>query len=517
MLFACAACGTGDTKVDPGDLELRDLLGVSPDVAASWDSDQRESARHVLLDHLDDNVNGNVNVNDAARPLTLELVDAPTREQQLARSLAKLDARRFADGDGALGLVVVDDTRLRELRAPSIRNHTAVDLDMQLSEKWGTLDPNAKAVLAELAIDAGYHDGALVVSPEPRLAVIAAYSPGHLVVNPVLLAAFDPDLIELPRTESTATSPSKSPSFDRKTTAAAGNPYSFYGSINECAYAQRLRCESCLPNNNCSAVTTSDGNTECTTLAADDGRGYFLLCINLSLAISSVDDCTADKAPGCSRVTDAASDLNRLDANATFITDPTCATGLDSCLARIYGPPSDPFPGIVDGGASPPPSTPPRDTEVSCGDSCDDNNNNCVASPRCDCSGPSCNNSLSCDSACSNSNSQSGCGGGCESCDDNDTSSGGGGGGGCGGDDSSSSSSGGSSGCGGCSDSGGSSGSSSSSSRNNVMIRALSCTELFMSYNSMQTGACILLVADPLARSQLSIALFDSWQKFDTA
>lgn len=451
---ACAACGTGDTKIDPGDLELRDLLGVSPEAAASWDSDQREAARRVLLDHLDD---------EPQTPSTIELVDAPTHEQQLARSLAKLDARRFADGDGALGLVTIADAQLRERRATNVASHANATADLQLSERWGQLDASAKTILAELAVDAGYRSGTLTVSPEPRLAVIAAYSDGHMVVNPVLLAAFDPDLVELPRTAAPSTTTSDEAPRKTKTAVAAGNPYSFYGSVAECAYAQRLRCESCLPNNNCNAVTASNGNDECNALAANDGRGYFLLCINLSLAITSVSECTADSAPGCSRDTDAASDLGQLEANANFISDSTCASSLDGCLAKIYGPPSNPFPGLVDGGVSPPPSTPPRDTEISCGDSCSDNNTNCDASPNCDCSGPSCNNSLSCDSTCSNSNTQSGCGGGCDSCSDNDTSSGGGGGGGCGGD-SGGGSSGGDSGCGGCGGSSGGGGTSSGGS-----------------------------------------------------
>src|SRR4051812_49855474 len=43
-----AACSAGDTSVDPGDLELRDVLGISPDIAADWSAAQRIAARRVL-------------------------------------------------------------------------------------------------------------------------------------------------------------------------------------------------------------------------------------------------------------------------------------------------------------------------------------------------------------------------------------------------------------------------------------------------------------------------------------
>ena len=52
-LVVLCACGTGDTKIDPGDLELRDLLGVAPEVAARWDADQRAAAKRVLVAHLE--------------------------------------------------------------------------------------------------------------------------------------------------------------------------------------------------------------------------------------------------------------------------------------------------------------------------------------------------------------------------------------------------------------------------------------------------------------------------------
>jgi hypothetical protein len=234
---------------------------------------------------------------------------------------------------------------------------------------------------------------------------------------------------------------------DTAASSTIGNPYSFYGSIAECAASQRSRCEACLPASNCVPVTnTSDGDAECTMLGASGGRGYFLICINAALAISGVDTCAAKKAPGCARDTGAATSLSDLEANADFLDDATCSGGLDTCLAELYGAPSGSYPGPgVDAGTS---TEPPRETNVNCGDACSDNNANCQASPSCNCSGPSCGNSLSCDSTCASSNNSNGCGGSCDSC--SSSSSSGGGGGGCS-SSSSSSSSGGSSNCGGCS------------------------------------------------------------------
>jgi hypothetical protein len=308
--------------------------------------------------------------------------------------------------------------------------------------------------------------------PAPWLPAIAGYEHGTLVVNPIVIAALEPTSVvtEVERTASAQRF--EHPKVSTAETAASGsigNPYSFYGSIAECAAAQRSRCEACLASSDCVPVTnTSDGNAECTTLAANEGRGYFLLCINAALAISGVDDCADKKASGCARNTGAAASLADLEANADFLDDATCSGGLDSCLQDLYGAPSGSYPGPgPDAGTTS--SEPPRSTNVDCGDGCSDNNANCQASPNCNCSGPSCGNSLSCDSTCASSNNQNGCGGSCDSCDSS-SSSGGGGGGGCGGDSSSgggggggcssssSSSSGGSS-CGSC---GGNSSSSSS-------------------------------------------------------
>lgn len=443
LVLACA-CGTGDTRIDPGDLELRDLLGISPEAAGAWDEEQKASAREVLLDALDDDASGLVDV---------ELATADTVDGQIARSLATLDARRFAEGNDALGFVRVSiaGTALTGQRI-----------------RAGAQDITARdKLLAALAQGAGAKaEDEVVTVPSPRLSVVASYvasTPPRLLVNPVLLTVLDGEPLALPdETAPVAYPPNRRGEREREremSTLAAGNPYSFYGSVAECAYAQRSRCTACVASANCVPVTdATDGAAECQALDANGGRGYFLLCINLSLAISSVDDCTADLRPSCPRDTDAASDLGQLEENAVFLDDGSCGTGLDACLAKIYGAPKNPFPGLIDGGVDP--VDPPRDINVSCGDSCssdNDTNSNCEASPSCNCEGPSCGNSLSCDSSCSSSNNQSGCGDNCDSCS-SDSDSDGDSGGGCGGGDGGSSGDSGGS-CGSCSgDSGGSSG-----------------------------------------------------------
>jgi hypothetical protein len=445
-----SACGTGETRVDPADLEVRDLLGVAPEVAARWDASQREAARHVLGQALH------------AQVVPQRLPDVGGLEERLA----DLDARRADAGEDALGLVVVDGAMATPVASDLV--DTAQALQLALDDSWRAqpIAPDrGLGVLATFGADAGHVQGPLVVLPAPRLAAIAGYERGRLVVNPVVLAALEPVVAGTASVTTTArlAQPARVQHVVQAVASAAngtiGNPYSFYGSVSECAATQRSRCEACLPATNCVPVTnTSDGNAECTMFGANGGRGYYLICINAALAITAVDRCAAQHASSCARNTNAADSLSDLEANADFLDDPDCNGALDTCLATIYGQPSGSFPGPgVDAGTT---SEPPRSTNVSCGDSYS-NNKNCEASPNCNCSGPSCNNSLSCDSTCASSNNSSGCNGAsCDSCSSSSSSSSGGGGGGCSSD---SSSSGGSSGggCNSCSSNSSSSGGSS--------------------------------------------------------
>jgi len=489
------ACGAGDIRVDPGDLELRDLLGLSPDVANEWDGEQRAAARLVLVGGFHEN----------AEPASVTLDAMPSLDDRVVRGLAVVDANRIADGASALGVVriVLRATELSANPRPAARAigaaeggaHPSSDpaTELWLAEQWDTrawshLPGRGLELLSAMALDAGHDHGPVIVVPAPRLAAISGYvaadgaAPARLIVNPIVLAALEPEPMEAataalleraaldgtPHARIAPKDPTTGVAPVETAAVASGNPYSFYGSIAECAYVQRTRCESCLPAGTCTAVTSATGNDECTALGATNGRGYFLLCANLAIAISSVERCTAESAPGCARDLDAASELNELENNANFIDDPTCGSALDACLSEIYGAPGGAFPGPgPDAGVVDPPR-PPRSTSIDCGDSCSNNNSNCEASPNCNCDGPSCNNALSCDSACSSSNDQGGCGGNCDSCSSDDSTTGGGGscssqdgsgtgGGTCSGD-SGGGSSGGSCGGGGCGGGGGCSG-----------------------------------------------------------
>ena len=155
-----------------------------------------------------------------------------------------------------------------------------------------------------------------------------------------------------------------------------GNPYSFYGSVAECAAAERSRCDDCLAHHTCTPITdVRDGDAECTQLADQDGRGYLLICINLALAIDAVNACTARGSP-CPRDKQASESLSSLEANAQFLDDPACASPLDTCLGALYGGPAGGFPGS--GGDS----APPRNTSVDCGDSCS-GDSSCDSLPGC--------------------------------------------------------------------------------------------------------------------------------------
>jgi hypothetical protein len=210
--------------------------------------------------------------------------------------------------------------------------------------------------------------------------------------------------------------------------SAAGNPYSFYGSVAECAAAQRDRCDACLAGGPCPAITNApSGNAECMQLTDNGGRGEFLICINLALAIDAVASCAATGAPSCPRDTGASVSLSSLEANAEFLDDPACAAPLDACLASLYGASSAGFPGPGSGGSG---SPRPRSTSLDCGDSFS-GDPNCDDTPDCELDGPSCDAPY--DGTCADSNEQSGCSdsGGGDGGGGGDCSSGDGGGGDC--------------------------------------------------------------------------------------
>lgn len=464
-LFA-AACGAGDNRIDPGDLELRDVLGMSPEAASSWDRDQRASARRVIEDGLHQT---------QASPIREALGGDAALEQRVANALASIDADRAQHDAGALGLVRLEvgpGNVLATARAATIEAHARPAVELRLAgweaePSWRQLPARGLDVLSEIAVDAGHANGPIVVMPALRLAVVAGYlpatatDPARLVVNPVLLAALEPVAptgVGVGTVDTVARSQSKGPASpatppNALAANAEANPYSFYGSVAECAAAQRTRCEACLPGGSCAAITNlGDGNAECAQLGAPGGRGYFLICVNLALAIDAVATCTQGRAPSCTGDTHASESLSSLENNASFLDDTACSGPLDTCLATLYGAPQGGFPGP--GSSTGTGSPPPRKTSIDCSDSCS-GDANCDASPSCELDGPSCDESTASDGGCSDSNQQSGCdsgddsGDGCSSDSGSGCDSGGSSGGDCSGDSGGDCGSGGGGDCGG--------------------------------------------------------------------
>ncbi|HEU4733487.1 MAG TPA: hypothetical protein VFT22_36590 [Kofleriaceae bacterium] len=401
-----AACGAGDRRLDPADLELRDLLGISPAVAGAWDPDQRAAARQVI----------EAGLHELPAPSgRVALGKEPVVERRVANALAAIDVDRARHRAGALGVVdlVVDpEGVVASPHTATLAPRATPPLELRLRGWDGEpaldqLPARGLDVVAALARDAGHRDGPLVVMPVRRLAVVAGYlpatsqTPARLLVNPVVLAALEP---RPPAERAHGVAPGGSVVAARPVAGADGNPYSFYGSVAECAAAQRARCDACLPAASCTAITDlGDGAAECTRLAENGGRGYYLICVNLALAIDAVASCAAGAAPSCPRDPRASESITTLDANARFLDDAACGEPLDACLATLYGAPSGGFPGP---GSDPGASPPPRKTSIDCGDSYS-GDENCEASPGCELDGASCDAPW--DGSCSDPGAPSGC------------------------------------------------------------------------------------------------------------
>jgi hypothetical protein len=125
-LALAAGCGSPDPRVDPGDLALRDLLGIAPATAAAWDAGQRAAAGPVLRAGL-----------DGDEPVDGELIlgVGVGLDERVARALAILDGERATDGEPALGLVRVRAAagEARTLRlAAAVRSPDTVAIDLHL-------------------------------------------------------------------------------------------------------------------------------------------------------------------------------------------------------------------------------------------------------------------------------------------------------------------------------------------------------------------------------------------------
>lgn len=381
VLVCCVLAGcAGDNRLDPSALELRDILGIAPETALTWDAGQRAAARHVIDDALH------------AKPATIHATGA-----NLQTGLAVADADRDRNHLAALGVVQValspaalDATA----KASSLAPHVATSTQIQLAgwTKWPALPTRGLDVLTSIAHDAGYRGGVLTVVAAPQLAVVASYVPAkaQLVVNPVLLAALEPG-------ESTAAPP--------VVIAAIGNPYSFYDSIEQCASAQQARCEACLPNTSCESTTgTGDGNAECKGFAGEQGRGYWLVCIQSALEIQSVKTCVEANAPACPT-----------DNTTVFIDDPACTSAIDHCLGDHGGDAPNPPTSSPDCSACE--ASPSCEDSVGCASDCSDSGG-----------GGDCSSSDSSGDSCDSGGGDSSCdGGGCDGGDSGGDCSGGGG------------------------------------------------------------------------------------------
>lgn len=434
VVVAAACAGSGEP--DPDDLGARDLLGFDPKVAARWDDGERASARRVLQEALRET------------PGDERQIPLGIGSRRVLGSLSALD-HELAEAGAPPWLVarverVADDTVADIAGVPfdvPLDRRELADTDGVTWRGWDDeldgLAARGDTLIAEFARAVGHGDGHLYVDPAPRTAFAAAYiaNDGILLVNPVLLAALDPATPEqLARRAEDGRPPAPRPLPER--TLGSVNPYNFYGSVGECAAAERLRCEGCLPSS-CEATLrgSTDGNAECMTLLANDAIGTFKLCVNLSLSIATVAECVRETASACSFVAGAGDQIGQLEANASFLADEICLTALDSCLARFYGEPDNQFP-LPDGGPAPPPP-PPRDVSYDCGDceDCDEDQScNCQAScvsctnegntgPTCggpNCEGGNCS-ATTCDTGCGGGGEGTGGGDqgeGCDSCGD---------------------------------------------------------------------------------------------------
>ncbi len=376
-LALCATgCVAGDRELEPDELDARDLLGLAPSVAAGWDADERAAARARLMDAWAEAwTEGGAIGEEAAWP------DPARRAADATSGLGAVNRRRAQSGQGPV------IAGAGEIAARRIRVRIASPLELGLDD---ARDPEAPAMIdavgwradeaavlsrgvawaANLAAASGHPSGAPLRLHAVRQAPFGAVYLGEdvgMLVNPVLLASIEPAGTPPAVIQQTATA--STPERDAPLRSAAdGNPYSFYGSVAECAAAQRLRCEACLPSSTCELTSRDapDGNSECETLAGGDGAGYHLYCVNLSLAIATVAGCVNDEGPACPQDNGASNQLVRLEANRAFLDDATCGDALDSCLASIYGEPDDDFPSpppdagpTPDGGEPPPPPPPP--------------------------------------------------------------------------------------------------------------------------------------------------------------
>lgn len=337
-----AACGAADDRVDPGDLALRDLLGVQPQVVASWDEAQRAAARQVLAVGL------------TAGPEVALLAPLADDEAALVRAVAVSDAALDDRGEDARGLVVVSAprTELNVIAGP--RATAFLDVATAPPVVGLAVEPRAwpcpatpcdLSVLSALAADAAPGAVTVRVQPVAQLAVIAALTEGGdggatLLVNPVVTAVGVPIGADRAGAGGANGAPTGA---DQPASSLTAPPLTrgswTYGATRDgCANQVAAECSTCLSGGLCEPVWPSvSGMQACTTLAADAPRNYELVCVNLAVSLADVRACLQDRAPSCAIDADAIDLPAELAANAIFVDDGGCRSALDDCLAQLYG------------------------------------------------------------------------------------------------------------------------------------------------------------------------------------
>lgn len=346
-LVALVGCGAGVERVDPADLELRDLLGVTPKVAAAWTVEQREAARRVLADGL---------VERAPEALALAAPSGRIDEAQMISALAAVDGRLLERERDALGLVVVERLEAegtgRAIDAPVAHDvllgaTTATTAVLELDPRAWVCPGDAPCdftILAALAADAAPGATRVRVLPVAELTVIAAALPGDdaptLLVNPIVTALGAP-AVNVATAATGGAAPAFAASAVRPTVQVlplVTSTWSYDPSVGACATAVQSDCATCLAGGICEPIWTGvRGMDSCTMLQAQAGPSYALVCVNLAVSLADVGACLSRTASTCAFDATAIADPARLRANLVFVDDPGCQAALDACLVEAYG------------------------------------------------------------------------------------------------------------------------------------------------------------------------------------
>ncbi len=345
MSLALVACGAADERVDPADLALRDLLGVAPKVAVDWDAEQRLAARQLLADGL-------VERDAEALANPAPLLD----DVQVIGALAAVDLRLLDREHDALGLVMVDHPEAAAQGRPIDAPVATAALLGELVTPTLTLELDPQAwpcaaapacnldTLAALAADAAPGATRIRVLPVVQLAVIAALVTDAdgvptLLVNPIVTAVSEPTSAAVTSAGGGSVPGFVAPVRQRlHVLPLITSTWAYGGTIGSCASSVQNDCQVCLTGGACPEIWSGvSGNQACTTLDAQAGQNYSLLCINLAVSLGDVGSCMTRTAPSCGFDTSAILTPAKLSANSNFVGNATCHDALDACLAELYG------------------------------------------------------------------------------------------------------------------------------------------------------------------------------------